>query len=207
MSNGEIIEIVLASGNEHKADEIENWLQGRGHPVRVVSAREFGGMDGCEETGTTFEENAQLKVEFLLKRIPPNFWVLADDSGLAVDALQGEPGVFSARFAGEGASDRQNRELLLERIRKVSSPRRRSARFVCVLALSKNHKPSDILLFRGECEGRILCCPHGDGGFGYDSVFAATGSQQSFAEISQEEKSLVSHRGRALEKLEKELTG
>ncbi|MBC2600293.1 RdgB/HAM1 family non-canonical purine NTP pyrophosphatase [Puniceicoccus vermicola] len=198
------VDIVLASGNAHKAEEIQAWLRERGHSVSVLTASHFGGMKGCEETATDFEGNARIKVEFLQKRVSPQTWILADDSGLEVDALDGAPGVFSARFAGEGADDQQNRELLIERMRKVAQPRRRTARFVCVLALWKGK--GSIQFFRGECEGRILRQSKGEGGFGYDPVFAPSGSRQSFAEIDPEEKNRISHRGQALEKLEKELT-
>jgi XTP/dITP diphosphohydrolase len=198
------VEIVLASGNAHKAREIQGWLQIRGHSVRVLTASKFGGMDGCEETATDFEGNARIKAEFLQKRVPAGTWILADDSGLSVDALDGAPGVFSARFAGEGATDQQNRELLLERMRKVTQPRRRSAQFVCVLALWKGDGP--IELFRGECEGAVLKRSKGAGGFGYDPIFSPKGSQLSFAEIDPAEKNRISHRGKALEKIEKELT-
>lgn len=200
----ESVEIVLASGNAHKAEEIEAWLRSRGHRISVKTAREFGGMNGCEETATDFEGNAKIKVRFLRKSVPKGVWILADDSGLEVDALNGAPGVYSARFAGEGASDQQNRELLLERLRKIPSGSRRSARFVCVLALLR--EGARVRIFRGECEGRILTRARGKGGFGYDPIFSPNGFRRSFAEISPEEKNRISHRGRALEKFEKELT-
>ena len=198
------VEIVLASGNPHKADEIQTWLQSRGHSVRVLTASKFGGMEGCEEAAPDFEGNARIKVEFLRNRVSAEKWILADDSGLSVDALDGAPGVFSARFAGEGATDQQNRELLLERMRKVSQTRRRSAQFVCVLALWRGK--GSIEFYRGECKGVLLKRSMGTGGFGYDPIFSPSGSRLSFAEIDPEEKNRISHRGRALEKLEKELT-
>ncbi|MFP4353428.1 MAG: non-canonical purine NTP pyrophosphatase [Puniceicoccaceae bacterium] len=191
--------LVLASGNEHKAGEIEAWLRARDLRIRVRTAAAFGGMAGCGETAEDFEGNARIKVEFLRPKVPPGSWILADDSGLEVDALGGGPGVRSARFAGEGAGDRRNRELLLERMRDFPSARRRTARFVCVLALAEG--PGPVEFFRGECEGRILPHPAGAGGFGYDPVFAPRGSGRSFAEIPAAEKNRISHRAKALEKL------
>jgi len=195
--------IVLASGNEHKAGEIESWLRARGLGIRVRTAAAFGGMAGCAETAEDFEGNARIKVEFLRTKVPAGTWILADDSGIEVDALAGAPGVRSARFAGEGASDLQNRELLLERMKNFSSPRRRTARFVCVLALGRGR--GAVEFFRGECEGRILPRPAGEGGFGYDPVFAPRGSGRSFAEIPAAEKNQISHRAKALEKLEERI--
>lgn len=196
--------MVLATGNSHKAREVGHWFQSRGHNVKVSSAAEFGGMLGCVENADDFEGNAAIKVRFLRDRVPGDVWVLADDSGLEVDALGGAPGVLSARFAGEGASDLANRELLLERMRKIRLARRRSARFVCVLALAKGR--DDPAFFKGCCQGRILMESRGEGGFGYDPIFAPNGSDLSFAEFSEAEKNRISHRGRALEELEKVLT-
>lgn len=196
--------LVLATGNPHKASEVEGWLRERGHSVEVRTAVEFGGMAGCVEEADDFEGNAAIKARFLRGRVPEEFWVLADDSGLEVDALNGEPGVRSARFAGEGSTDTANRELLLERLRKVRSVRRRGARFVCVLALMRSAR--DLSFFHGVCEGRILTAPRGEGGFGYDPVFAPEGDDRSFAEIEAVEKNRISHRGRALLEFEKVLT-
>jgi len=197
--------LVLATGNAHKAREVEQWLRDRGHVIEVRTAAAFGGMEGCIENAQDFEGNAALKVRFLRPRVPSEFWVLADDSGLEVDALDGLPGVRSARFAGEGASDEENRELLLEGMRKVRSVRRRGARFVCVLALAR--KGRAVSFFRGECAGRIAAKATGSGGFGYDPVFCPEGSEKSFAEIEAAEKNRISHRARALEAFEKVLTG
>ncbi|MEM0967091.1 MAG: RdgB/HAM1 family non-canonical purine NTP pyrophosphatase [Verrucomicrobiota bacterium] len=198
-----IEELVLASGNPHKASEIESWFQGRGHSLRVLSANDFGGMDGCRETAKDFAGNARIKIDFLKKRVPHGSWILADDSGLEVDVLAGQPGVYSARFAGEGATDSQNRDLLLERMRKVRAVRKRSARFVCVIALGQWRKRTRY--FRGECEGSVLREAAGRSGFGYDPIFVPRGYTQSFAELAQTKKNGISHRGRALEELEKAL--
>jgi XTP/dITP diphosphohydrolase len=156
-------------------------------------------MDGCVESADDFEGNARLKVDFLRARVGGGIWILADDSGLAVDALDGAPGVRSARFAGEGASDEQNWELLLERMRKVRSARQRSARFVCVLALARGGQAVEC--FRGECEGTILFHPSGGSGFGYDPVFAPHGYRESFADLGPAVKNRISHRALALNAL------
>ncbi len=202
--NDRIFRLVLATGNQHKASEMESWLRDRGHSVEVRSAAEFGGMEGCVEDADDFEGNAAIKARFLRGRVPDEFWVLADDSGLEVDALDGAPGVRSARFAGEGASDLANRELLLESMRKIRPDRKRGARFVCVLALAR--AGTDLAFFRGVCDGRILHRPTGEGGFGYDPVFAPEGCGRSFAEMDAAEKNRISHRGRALLAFEKVLT-
>jgi len=192
-------DIVLASGNAHKAAEIESWLRGRGLALRIRTAGEYGGMEGCVESADDFEGNARRKVDFLRARVGGGMWVLADDSGLAVDALDGAPGVRSARFAGEGASDQQNWEILLERMRKVRSARQRSARFVCVLALGRAEQAVEC--FRGECEGTILFHPSGGSGFGYDPVFAPHGYRESFADLGPAVKNRISHRALALKAL------
>lgn len=192
--------IVLASGNSHKAQEVESWLRTRGLPIKVQTASEFGGMSGCIESADSFEGNAKIKVDFLRERVPSDFWVLADDSGLVVDALDGAPGVFSARFAGEDATDEQNVELLLERMRKFRSARQRSGRFVCALSLSISERGRESFL--GECNGSILSHPRGENGFGYDPVFLPEGFSKSFAEMKDEEKNRLSHRAKALEGFE-----
>ncbi len=203
---GRRADLVLATGNRHKALEIERWFRHRGLKIAVDTAEAYGGMDGCREDAGSFEGNASCKALFLRPRVPTEIPVLADDSGLEVDALDGAPGVLSARFAGDDADDRANRELLLERMRFIRSPRKRAARFVCVLALAHGEGRRAVRSFRGECEGVILFRPKGNGGFGYDPVFAPTGCDRSFAELSPEEKDGISHRGKALEMLEKVLT-
>ena len=195
--------IVFASGNPHKAGEIEGWFRARGQRVTVEPAACYGGMDGCAETAEDFAGNARIKAVFLRSRVPEHLPVLADDSGLEVDALGGAPGVRSARFAGEGAGDAANRGLLLRRLRGVPGAER-TARFVCVLAWADAERAP--AFYRGECEGRILPTEKGNGGFGYDPVFAPTGSDRSFAEFDPAAKQRISHRGRALEALEKALT-
>jgi XTP/dITP diphosphohydrolase len=146
-----------------------------------------------EETGTTFEENAALKA--LAASAHFDGWVLADDSGLEVDALGGAPGVYSARFSGEGATDVTNRALLLEKLATVPADQR-SARFRCVIALARG---GEVLAhFSGAVEGVIIQSEQGAGGFGYDPLFVPEGFGETFAELGAETKNRLSHRGRAL---------
>ena len=147
-----------------------------------------------EETGDTFEDNAVEKA--LAYGQHTNHFLFADDSGLEVDALGGAPGVFSARYAGHGASDDQNNALLLERLRGVE---KRSARFVCVIALVRGGEL--VKTFRGSVEGRIIDQPRGDGGFGYDPLFFHEESGGTFGETAIDRKMLVSHRAQALDQM------
>ncbi len=143
------------------------------------------------ENGQTFEENAMEKAQYYSSHC--NGYLFAEDSGLSVDALGGAPGVYSARFAGLNASDADNNLLLLERLRGVQN---RSARYVCVIALASAGKV--IQTFRGEVEGSITEEPRGEGGFGYDPLFRFEPFGATFAELSQQQKQTISHRGRAL---------
>ena len=145
----------------------------------------------CDETGTTFEENAIRKALHYGSHC--NGYLFAEDSGLEVDALSGAPGVYAARFAGPDATDEQNNTLLLERLRSSDD---RTARFVCVIALTQ--ACGVLRTFRGEVEGRILDTPCGTTGFGYDPLFYFELFSCTFAEMAQEQKQTVSHRGRAL---------
>ena len=149
-------------------------------------------IPACDETGSTFEENAIQKARHYGSHCYG--YLFAEDSGLSVDALGGAPGVYSARFAGANATDEDNNSLLLERLAGLQN---RVARYVCVIALT--HAGKLLGTFRGEVEGRILDAPHGHGGFGYDPLFYFDPFSSTFAEISQEQKQTVSHRGRALE--------
>jgi XTP/dITP diphosphohydrolase len=147
-----------------------------------------------EETGDTFEENAIIKAEGYGAHIEG--YLFADDSGLEVDALNGAPGVVSARYAGEAATDAGNNALLLENLKGIDN---RTARFVCVIALVKNGKT--VKTFRGSVEGRIIDAERGSGGFGYDPLFYHEPFGCTFGEASIEQKMTVSHRGQALEKM------
>lgn len=186
MSNNKLPEkIVVASGNAHKIEEIKAIFRG----VELISMRDAGFTGDVEETGSTFKENALIKAQavFNALRLP----VLADDSGLCVDALGGAPGVYSARFSGGSSAD--NRALLLKRLENVSH---RSAHFACsVCYIGENGKP---LFGEGFTRGRILFEEIGDKGFGYDSLFYSDDLQKSFGEATEEEKNSVSHRYRAL---------
>lgn len=162
-----------------------------GEKLKVESVPGLSGITPPEETGTTFEENAALKAVYYSKFAPGP--VFADDSGLEVPALDGAPGVWSARFAGPDATDAANNQLLLDRMRSVTD---RSARFVCVIALAQDGKLT--ATFRGAVEGRILDEPHGANGFGYDPLFFHPPFGCTFGEVSGERKLTVSHRGRAL---------
>jgi XTP/dITP diphosphohydrolase len=159
-----------------------------------LSAMEW--VEEVEETGATFEENATLKA--LAASAGWDGWVIADDSGLEVDALGGAPGVKSARFSGENANDSSNRARLLEMLAGVAAPAR-SARFRCVIVLARAGKKQSS--FSGAVEGTLLSNERGAGGFGYDSLFVPAGYQATFAELPPEVKNALSHRARALAEL------
>ncbi len=185
--------LLLATRNAHKTREVREIL-GENFQVEDLTARLD--LPEIEETGETFEENAILKA--LAASTHYDGWVAADDSGLEVDALHGEPGVRSARFAGENADMAQNRALLLEKL-KDARGKDRSGRFRCVLALAKGGEV--VRTFSGAVEGLITPTERGSGGFGYDSVFLPEGRCRTFAEITPADKHALSHRGRAMMKL------
>jgi XTP/dITP diphosphohydrolase len=162
--------------------------------IQISSLPLFDSMEPCEEIGRTIAENAVLKAEYYGARF--GGLLFAEDSGLEVSALNGEPGVFSARWGGEGTDDETNNRLLMRRMQGVKD---RSAKFVCVIALARNGRI--INTFRGEAEGFILEEPRGEQGFGYDPLFFFPPLQRSFAELLPEEKLHVSHRGHALKAL------
>ena len=184
---------VIATHNAKKLKELERILEPLGFDAVI---RED--LPEVEETGTTFAENALLKAESAMRAT--GMPAIADDSGLVVDALGGAPGVYSARYAGEGATDRQRYEKLLEALRGVPAEQR-TARFVsAVCCIFPDGK---ILTAQGACEGSIAIGPKGEGGFGYDPIFLV--GERSYAEMTAEEKDGISHRGRALAKLAREL--
>jgi len=186
-------EILAATNNGHKLEELRAVLAPRG--VSVVSLRDRGIEIVPDETGVTFEENALIKAR-AIRKAAGGCAVLADDSGLCVDALDGAPGVVSAVYAGDDASDEENTAKLL---REMEGMENRRGRFVCVLAyIDENGEEK---LFRGECEGEILREMSGGKGFGYDPVFRPVGSDVTFAEMSEEAKNGMSHRGMALRQL------
>jgi len=189
--------IYLASGNAHKLKELQSAFDAADLAVQVLGPDQIGGMPDVEETGSTFEANALLKAYGLQSKGPKNGWYLADDSGLEVDALDGRPGVISARYAGEPCDDEANNDKVLEEM--YDQPEcSRGCRFRCVLALVGMGIEST---FSGSCEGTLLEKRRGDGGFGYDPLFLPNESSSTFAEISMAEKAKISHRARALNKL------
>lgn len=182
------MKLLLATTNPGKRREIEQHLAPLG--VEVITLDEAG-IEPAEETGSTFEENAWLKAWSAARR--SGLWTLAEDSGLEVDALGGRPGVYSARFAGPGASDEENNRKLLEALEGVPEHQRR-ARFRAVMVLASPQ--GERWAAEGVCEGSIALAPRGTGGFGYDPLFVFEG--RTFAEMSPSEKDAVSHRGKAL---------
>ena len=191
------MEFVIATQNKGKLKEMRRILEPLGHTV--LSAKEAGFDGDVEETGSTFAENAALKAAAVAQALGKP--VIADDSGLMVDALNGAPGVYSARYAGEGATDRQRWEKLLRELKGV--PRqKRTAKFCCAVVLALRGK--EPVTFTGECPGYIGEEPLGEDGFGYDPVFYLNEST-SFATLSGEEKDKISHRGKAMAQLEEYL--
>lgn len=185
------MKFLIATNNAHKLDEIKHILAPLG--IEGVSLLEAGALSNPEETGTTFEDNARIKA--IAGMNATGLPTVADDSGLMVDALRGAPGVFSARYAGEGASDRDRIDKLLYEMRDVPAGAR-TARFVCAVCCV--FPDGNIINARGECEGEIAFEPKGTGGFGYDPVFIEKTTGKSFATIAGEEKDRLSHRGKAL---------
>lgn len=186
--------IVLASGNAHKAAEFATLAAESGLARAVVSAAAVGGMPAVVEDAGTFVGNARKKARALRAMVAPGDWVLADDSGLEVDALDGAPGVESAYYAGAEGDTVANLRKLIEVMRDVPAAKR-GARFRCVLVLLD--EAGDERVFTGACEGRLLPEARGGAGFGYDPLFAPAGHDHSFAELGEAMKHALSHRGRA----------
>lgn len=189
-------QLIIATGNAHKTSEFAQLLAGS--DFEVASAKVCGGMPEVEESGETFAANAELKARALRGVAPEDAWVLSDDSGLEVDALDGAPGVYSARYAGPDATDRDNVDKLLAALTGVKDGGR-TARFRCVLCLMDPE--GAVRFFDGTCEGRISELPSGTSGFGYDPVFVPLGYEESFAELGDAIKSQLSHRAKAVEAL------
>lgn len=183
--------LVVGSANRKKALELAELFAPLG--VVVKSLADFPGCPQVPETGHTFAENAAQKARGLA--VPLNHWVLADDSGLCVDALGGEPGVRSARYGGPQATDAANNRLLLERLAGVPLEQRR-ARFVCAMALS-DLTGQIRATAEASCQGRIALEPRGTGGFGYDPLFEIVEYRRTFGELSPDVKAILSHRARA----------
>jgi len=190
--------IVLASGNQKKVAELQNLLT----PLKIkVLPQSAFNIPDADETGLTFVENAIIKARHAaqLSGLP----ALADDSGLEVDALNGAPGVYSARFAGIPANDINNNKLLLEKLDQLPG-NKRSARFQCVLVFMRHANDPIPIICHGSWEGNILVSPQGEGGFGYDPLFFVPDQGCSAAQLSVEAKSRLSHRGQAMQKLFRE---
>ena len=181
--------LIAASNNKNKLREFEAILGGR---FRIVSMREAGIDAEIDETGTTFEENALIKANYVMRET--GCAAIADDSGLEVDALGGAPGVYSARYCGRHGDDEANNDLLLANLAGVPSPR--TARYVAAIALVRPGK--EPIVRRGACEGEILTQRRGHGGFGYDPLFLCE-TGETFAEIGMEKKNEISHRKRGIE--------
>lgn len=187
------MKIVLASRNEKKLEELKRILKDL--EIEILSLKDFPSLQEVIEDGLTFEENALKKARYvsMMTGLP----ALADDSGLEVEALGGAPGVFSARYAGENATDEENIDKLLSALRNVPFSERK-ARFVCCIALV--YPNGEEYIFKGEIKGFISETPRGHQGFGYDPIFQPEGHNRTFAEMSQQEKDAISHRSKALKK-------
>ncbi len=192
------MKIWCATGNPGKLREFR--LAGETLGIGIEPLGGIKSLMAPEETGTTFEENARIKAEYYSRFAPGPLF--ADDSGLEVNALGGQPGVYSARYAGPNASDAENNRLLLERLGENPV---RTARFVCVIAIAEGGQANRV--FRGTVEGEIMSAPRGAGGFGYDPLFYYPPFGCSFGEVDDEKKFAVSHRGNALRDLLKYLSG
>lgn len=194
--------LILASNNKKKIKEMKEILKKLDVEVKSLENENIN-IDVIED-GHTFEENAKKKAkeiyEFLLERGDKDFIVLADDSGLTVEYLNGEPGIYSARYAGEHGNDAKNNEKLLGKLKNVKKEDR-SAKFICQLAMFT--ETGEYYKVTGEANGYIIEELHGEGGFGYDPLFFFEPLNKTFAELTSEEKNEISHRGNALKELKK----
>lgn len=187
--------LVIATHNQGKIAEIDSIL--KSFPVQVKNLDDFGPIPPVQEDGETFDENAYKKASFTARLL--GFPVLADDSGLMIEALEGAPGVHSARYAGEGAMDEQKCQKILDQMQGKTN---RQAVFQCVISIAIPAGPA--LTYEGQCKGLITEKPSGFNGFGYDPIFYFPPLKKTFAELSREEKNRVSHRGKALKELRDE---
>jgi XTP/dITP diphosphohydrolase len=184
------MELVFASSNQNKVAEIQKLV---GNKIRLLSLKDINCTEEIEETGKTFQENALIKALYIFEKYKYNCF--GDDSGLEVEALNNEPGVYSARYAGEPKNDANNTQKLLK---ELGSKTNRSACFKTVIALVIDGKKQ---FFEGEIKGQITLQPIGNGGFGYDPVFIPDGYNRTFAQMSLDEKNRISHRAIAVKKL------
>ncbi|WP_181349752.1 XTP/dITP diphosphatase [Thalassobacillus sp. CUG 92003] len=193
-------QIVVATKNPGKVEEFKTMLSRHGYAVK--SLLDFDEpIDDIVENGQTFEENAAIKAETISQQF--GVAVLADDSGLEVDALEGRPGIYSARYAGEHKSDHDNLQKVLNELQDMPD-NERAARFVCSIALATVNE--ETLFVRGTCEGSIAREPRGHNGFGYDPIFIPNGANRTLAEHSAEEKNAISHRAEAIRQIDQWLT-
>ena len=183
-------QLVFATNNRHKLEEVEAKIKGH---LKLLSLEDIGCNEEIAETGTTFRENASIKSRHIYDKY--NLTCFGDDSGLQIDALNGEPGVFSARYAGEHGNHDANINKVLDKLNAVTN---RKARFITIISLIWD---GDEYFFEGTVEGSIRTERNGDNGFGYDPIFEPEGYNITFAEMSQEEKNNISHRAKAVEKM------
>ena len=188
------MKVFIATGNKKKIDEIKPLLK----DFEVLSIADGINIPEVEENSDTFEGNSQKKALEIAKFL--NMVAIADDSGLMVDALEGEPGVYSARYAGENANDSDNNKKLIQNLKDIGN---RKAKFVSVISIAKPN--GEVHSFRGEVEGIILDEARGNSGFGYDPYFYYVAYGKTFAELELSEKNAISHRARALSKMKKEI--
>ncbi len=184
------MKLVFATNNLNKLKEVQKMLP---DSIELLSLKDINCFDEIDETETTLEGNAKLKADYITNKF--GFNCFADDTGLEVESLDGKPGVYSARFAGEPANSENNMQKLLVDLEHKTN---RKAQFRTAVALNLN---DDKFIFEGICKGEILNRKHGEKGFGYDPIFTPEGFDQSFAEMTSEEKNTISHRGLAIQKL------
>ncbi len=184
------MKLVFATNNLHKLKEVQEMLS---NSIEVLSLKDIGCFEDIEETESTLEGNAKLKADYITEKY--GFDCFADDTGLEVEALDGNPGVYSARYAGEHGNAEKNMEKLLNELQNKSS---RKAKFRTIIALNLKNKQ---YLFEGICDGEILNEKSGVKGFGYDPIFKPKNASSSFAEMNSEEKNIISHRGIAIQEL------
>jgi len=189
------MKLVFATNNLNKLAEVQEMLP---DSIQLLSLKDINCFDEIEETETTLEGNAKLKADYINKKFGYNCF--ADDTGLEVESLNGKPGVYSARFAGEPSNSENNMQKLLVDLKPTEN---RKAQFRTAVALNLN---DENFLFEGICKGDILEKKHGEKGFGYDPIFKPKGYEKSFAEMTSEEKNTISHRGIAIQKLVKFLS-
>lgn len=192
------MKIFLATGNDHKVLEINRYIQAKYPHIVVLSAAELGGMPFVDETEDTFSGNALLKAKALWEKASSEIWVLADDSGISIDALGGRPGVLSARYAGDHCDDDANNRKMLRELKGVPYEKR-TAHYTCALALISPE--GEEYLFEEHCYGNIVEEAKGNNGFGYDPFFIPNGESDTFGMLPSETKDRISHRAKALAKL------